>query len=50
MEQSVINCEDDREETGFLSYILDSCNKKITVLPEYTSSFTLTSFNQHVFY
>ena len=41
MEQRVINCEGDQK----LFYLLHSLfgSKKITVLPEYTSSFTLAS-------
>ena len=42
MEQSVINCEDDQKKLFFLIHSLFG-SKKITVLPEYTSSFTLAS-------
>ena len=42
MEQSVINCEGDKKKLFSLIYSLFG-SKKITVLPEYTSSFTLAS-------
>ena len=42
MEQSVINCEGDQKKLFSLIHSLFG-SKKITVLPEYTSSFTLAS-------
>ena len=42
MEQSVINCEDDQKKLFSLIHSLFG-SKKITVLPAYTSSFTLAS-------
>ena len=48
MEQNVINC-DQKKLFSLIHSLFGS--KKITVLPEYTSSFTLAGiFNQHVFY
>ena len=45
MEQSVINCEGDQKKLFSLIHSLFG-SKKMTVLPEYTSSFTLaSSFN-----
>ena len=42
MEQRVINCEGDQKKLFSLIHSLFG-SKKITVLPEYTSSFTLAS-------
>ena len=42
MEHNVINCEGDQKKLFSLIHSLLG-NKKITVLPEYTSSFTLAS-------
>ena len=42
MEQKVINCEGDQKKLFSLIHSLFG-SKKITVLPEYTSSFTLAS-------
>ena len=42
MEQNVINCEGDQKKLFSLIHSLFG-SKKITVLPEYTSSFTLAS-------
>ena len=42
MKQSVTNCEGDQKKLFSLIHSLFS-SKKITVLPEYTSSFTLAS-------
>ena len=42
MEQSVINCEGDQKKLFSLIHSLFG-SKKITVLPEYTSSYTLAS-------
>ena len=42
MEQKVNNCEGDQKKLIFLIHSLFE-SKKITVLPEYTSSFTLAS-------
>ena len=42
MEQKVIKCEGDQKKLFSLKHSL-FCSKKITVLPEYTSSFTLAS-------
>ena len=42
MEQSVINCEGDQKKLFSLIHSLFG-SKTITVLPEYTSSFTLAS-------
>ena len=42
MEQNVFNCEDDQKKLFSLIHSLFG-SKKITVLPEYTSSFTLAS-------
>ena len=49
MEQRVIDCEGDQKKIVF-SHTFSSREKKITVLPEYTSSFTLAStINNYVF-
>ena len=48
MEQNVINCEGDQKKLFSLIHSLFG-SKKITVLPEYTSSFTLASSNNMFF-
>ena len=48
MEERVRNCESDQKKLFSLIHSLFG-SKNITVLPEYTSSFTVGIFNQHVF-